>query len=189
MSDYTLEDFMTQTRAAVACSVEPADCVEAVAPLLHRLIDGPRNFLKPEHYQTDPTHYARNGVYVDDDGGPSLYSLVWSPGQWTPIHDHGTWGVVGIVQGVLEERSFIRVDSRETLESGIRLQRGGLVLLGEGSISTFVPNPEHIHKTGVPEGRSLTVSLHLYGRALNAFHVYDLDAGTRERFGVFHNES
>jgi len=28
--------------------------------------------------------------------------LVWLPGQWTPVHDHGSWGVVGLVRGVLE---------------------------------------------------------------------------------------
>ena len=27
----------------------------------------------------------------------TLFALVWLPGQWTPIHDHGTWGVVGVV--------------------------------------------------------------------------------------------
>jgi predicted metal-dependent enzyme (double-stranded beta helix superfamily) len=29
------------------------------------------------------------------------------PGQWTPVHDHGSWGVVGVVEGVLEERSYV----------------------------------------------------------------------------------
>lgn len=189
MSEYTLEDFMAQTRAAVARAVESADCVEAVAPLLHRLINGSHKFLRPEHYRVDPDHYARHVIYADEDGGPSLYALVWTPGQWTPIHDHGTWGVVGVVQGVLEERSFIRVDSDHSLNTGIRLHRGGLVLLGEGSVSTFVPDPDHIHKTGVPKDRVRTVSLHLYGRTLNAFHIYDLADGSRERFEFFHNES
>ena len=188
-SDYGLAEFLTETRAAVAASAEPADCVETVAPLLHRLINGPRDFLKPEHFRPEPDHYARNAIHIDADGGPSLYSLVWTPGQWTPVHDHGTWGVVGIVQGVLEERNLIRVDHDHTRDIDIDLRRGGPILLGEGTVTTFVPNPDHIHKTGVPEHRGQTVSLHLYGRALNAFHVYDVAAGTRKRIEVFHNES
>ena len=189
MSDYRLAAFLADTRAAVAGAEQPADSVEAVAPLLHRLINGSREFLKPEHFRADPGHYARNAIYVDDAGGPSLYALVWTPGQWTPVHDHGTWGVVGVVQGVLEERNYIRVDADHNRDSGIDLRRGGPILLGEGTVTTFVPNPDHIHKTGVPEGRAQTVSLHLYGRAMNAFHVYDVAAGTRERVDVFHNES
>jgi predicted metal-dependent enzyme (double-stranded beta helix superfamily) len=189
MSGYGLDAFMTETRAAVARLAELADCVEAVAPLLHRLINGSRDFLKPEHFRARPDHYARNAIHIDDDGGPSLYSLVWTPGQWTPVHDHGTWGVVGIVQGVLEERNLIRVSADDGQNAGIDLRRGGPILLGEGTVTTFVPNPDHIHKTGVPEDRAQAVSLHLYGRAMNSFHVYDVEAGTRQRIEVFHNES
>jgi predicted metal-dependent enzyme (double-stranded beta helix superfamily) len=189
MSHYGLEEFLAETRAAVAHSGEPADCVEAVAPLLHRLINGSRDFLKPEHFRPEPNHYARNAIHIDEADGLSLYSLVWTPGQWTPVHDHGTWGVVGVVRGVLEERNLIRVDPDHNQDIGIDLRRGGPILLGEGTVTTFVPNPDHIHMTGVPEGRAQTVSLHLYGRAMNSFHVYDVAAGTRERIEVFHNES
>ena len=129
MSDYALDDFLAETRAAMADSDEPADCVEAVAPMLHRLINGPRDFLKPEHFRSDPDHYARNAVHIDAAGGASLYALVWTPGQWTPVHDHGTWGVVGVVQGVLEERNLIRVDPDHSRDSGIDLRRGGPILL------------------------------------------------------------
>ena len=105
------------------------------------------------------------------------------------MHDHGTWGVVGIVQGVLEERNLIRVSADDGQNAGIDLRRGGPILLGEGTVTTFVPNPDHIHKTGVPEDRAQAVSLHLYGRAMNSFHVYDVEAGTRQCIEVFHNES
>ena len=189
MSDYGLEAFLADTRSAISGASEPADCVEAVAPLLYRLINGPRDFLKPAHFRSAPEHYARNAIHVDEAGGMALYALVWRPGQWTPVHDHGTWGVVGVVQGLLEERNLIRVDPDQSRDSGIELRRGGPILLGEGTVTTFVPNPDHIHKTGVPESREETVSLHLYGRAMNSFHVYDVVAGTRERIEVFHNES
>ena len=189
MTQYSLETFMADTRAAVAAAAQPADCVEAVAPLLHRLINDSHDFLLPEHLRTDTGAYARNPVYIDADGGPSLYALVWTPGQWTPIHDHGTWGVVGVVKGVLEERNFIRVDPDHSKDAGIDLRRGGPILLGAGTVTTFVPNPDHIHKTGVPAGRPQVVSLHLYGHTMNAFHVYDVERGTRERIDVFHNES
>jgi 3-mercaptopropionate dioxygenase len=41
----------------------------------------------------------------------------------------------------------------------------------------------------VQQDRPRAVSLHLYGRAMNSFHVYDVQAGTRRRVDVSHNES
>ena len=189
MSDYSLERFMADTRDVVRSPRESADYVDAVVPLLHRLISGSRDFLTPEHFRTDAEHYARNAVHIDEEGGLSLYALVWLPGQWTPIHDHGTWGVVGVIDGLLSESNYIRMDRNLDQDAGIDLRRGGSILLGPGTVTSFVPNPDHIHQTGVPETGEKTVSLHLYGRAMNSFHIYDVAAGTRERIDVFHNES
>jgi hypothetical protein len=59
----------------------------------------------------------------------------------------------------------------------------------EGTVTTFVPNPDHIHMTGVPAERAQAVSLHLYGRTLSSFHVYDVAAGTRRLIDVPHYKS
>lgn len=71
------------------------------------------------------------------------------------------------------------VDGEIRSDSGIRLKRGGAILLGCGSVTSFVPNPDHIHMTGVPEARKPVLSLHLYGRNMNSFHIYDVEQGTR----------
>jgi len=154
-----------------------------------RLIGAAGGFLKPSHHRSDPAHYARNAIYLAPDRSLSLYALVWLPGQWTPVHDHGTWGVVGVVEGMLEERAYMSIDGEIHSDHAIRLKRGGLVLLPPGAVSTFVPNPDHIHKTGVPPERSRVVSLHLYGRMMNSFHEYDVDRGTRRLIDLPHQES
>ena len=189
MTAYGLEQFIDDAEAATRDNADPADCVTAIAPLMHRLLDGDTQFLEAKHFRDDPDHYARNAVHIADGDGLSLYTLVWNPGQWTPVHDHGSWGVVGVVQGVLEEHNFIRLDHDNPSDAGIKLVRGGPILLSPGTVTTFVPNPDHIHKTGVSDSRTQTVSLHLYGRTMNSFHTYDTDAGTRQRIDVFHNES
>ena len=154
-----------------------------------RLLGGARDFLRSAHYRSDPAHYARNAIYLSPDKDLSLYALVWLPGQWTPVHDHGSWGVVGIVKGVLEERAYMSLDGEITRDQGIRLGRGGVVLLGPGSVSSFVPNPDHIHMTGAGAEREPVVSLHLYGRMMNSFHVYDVEHGTRKLVDVAHQDS
>jgi 3-mercaptopropionate dioxygenase len=171
---------------------DPADCVIAIAPLMQRLAGRADEFLQPDHCRSDPAHYARNAIYICPTGNLSLFALVWRPGQWTPVHDHGSWGVVGVVgvvRGMLEERAYMSADGEIAADSGIRLKRGGIVLLNPGAVSTFVPNPDHIHMTGVPEDREMCVSLHLYGRNMDSFHIYDVAAGTRRLIDVPHQDS
>ncbi len=189
MTSDPLDSFIADCRACAAGHGEAADCVAAIAPKMLDLLRGDRAFLKPAHFRSDPDQYARNLIYASDDGDISLYALVWLPGQWTPVHDHGSWGVVGVVEGVLEERNVIRIDDHHDRNSGIGLARGGMILLGEGTVTTFVPNPDHIHLTGVPADRPRAVSLHLYGRMMSSFHIYDVEAGTRRLVDVAHNES
>lgn len=184
-----LERFITDTHAIIAREPEAADRVIAVAPLMRDLLQEAREFLRPEHFRSEPDHYTRNAIHICPSGQLSLFSMVWRPGQWTPVHDHGSWGVVGIVEGWLEERAYMSADGDITADAGIRLKRGGIVLLNPGAVTSFVPNPDHIHRTGVPEDRPRCVSLHLYGRNMNSFHVYDVDAGTRRLIDVPHQDS
>jgi predicted metal-dependent enzyme (double-stranded beta helix superfamily) len=186
---YPLDRFIADCRDVAAGCADPADCVQAIAPLMCRLVESAPDFLTPGHHRSDPVHYARNAIHIAPDRQMSLYALVWLPGQWTPVHDHGSWGVVGVVKGVLEERAYMCADGEITRNDGIRLKRGGMVLLPPGAVTTFVPNPDHIHMTGVAADRETVVSLHLYGRTMNSFHIYDVNAGTRKLIDVPHQES
>ena len=193
MATSALEHFISSAVQQTQRRLDPADCVLALAPKMLELIDQAATFLEPQHYRSDPHGYARNLIRDDPDQGLSLYALVWRPGQWTPVHDHGSWGVVGVLRGVLEERSYIRAGAHDANvragDSGIELQRGGVILIGAGSVTSFVPNPDHIHLTGVGADRPQAVSLHLYGRHMNSFHLYDVATGTRRKVNLEHNES
>jgi predicted metal-dependent enzyme (double-stranded beta helix superfamily) len=186
---YGLETFISDCRQAASGCPDPADCVTAITPLMLRLLAGAKSFLRPSHYRSDPARYARNCLYIAPEHDLSLFALVWLPGQCTPVHDHGSWGVVGIVEGMLEERAYMSPDGEITSNSGIRLKRGGNVVLPPGAVTTFVPNPDHIHQTGVAADRPRAVSLHLYGRTMSSFHIYDIERGTRELVDVPHSES
>ena len=190
MTKYSLDQFVRESRDVIRGHREPSDNVEKIVPLMHKLLSGDKSFLKPQHFQSHPEHYARNAIFIDDDKLMSLYALVWQPGQWTPIHDHGTWGVVGVHEGMLEERSFMRADSQTGSElDNIKLVRGGAILLAPASVTSFVPNPDHIHISGNPDSDKRVVSLHLYGNAMAGFYVYDQKTRTRRWVEVSHNES
>ncbi len=189
MSTTRLSEFIARANTLIRQQTQAVDCVMALAPLMLELVKHATEFLKPEHYQSHPEHYARNLIYDAPDANLSLYALVWSPGQWTPVHDHGSWGVVSVLEGVLEERSFVRMSGSQDSNDHIELVRGGIILLTPGAVTSFVPNPDHIHITGVPKERPRAVSLHLYGRAMSSFNVYDVVEGTRKRVQLTHNES
>ena len=101
--DRPLDRFIANCRQVIAHTGDAADRVTEIAPLMLALLRGGTDFLRPEHYREDPAHYARNAIYICPDGELSLFALVWLPWQWTPVHDHGSWGVVGVVEGLLEE--------------------------------------------------------------------------------------
>jgi 3-mercaptopropionate dioxygenase len=186
MSD-PFSDFIAACRVEIKRVPDAADRVVAIAPLMAELAAMAAPRLGPEHRRGDPAHYARNAIHIDPSGDLSLFALVWLPGQWTPVHDHGSWGVVGIVEGVLEERTLMSAHGDITADEGIVLRRGGMVLLNSGSVSSFVPNPDHIHMTGVSQDRAPCISLHLYGRNMNSFHIYDVAAGSRRLIDVPHH--
>lgn len=189
MTSSALLAFIARASVESRRLAEPADCVLALAPRMLDLIDQAGTFLEPGHFRSDPSGYARNLIHAEPDGSLSLYAIVWLPGQWTPVHDHGSWGVVGVVEGVLEERSYVRLSTERDADDGIALARGGTILLRHGAVTSFVPNPDHIHVTGVPPDRPRAVSLHLYGRTMNDFNIYDVERGTRRRIAVAHHES
>jgi len=43
--------------------------------------------------------YTRHLLHADAEDRFSLLALVWKPGQGTPIHDHPSWGVIGVLRG------------------------------------------------------------------------------------------
>ena len=184
---YSLDSFLKDCRKEIQEHNTAADHVEIITPLMYKLLSAGTDFLKEEHFKSDPENYSRNAIYIDPNNTLSLFALVWLPGQWTPIHDHGTWGVVGIVEGGLEERNFIRTDDQpRTAMENIQLSRGGSVILTPGSVTSFVPNPDHIHITG-NAGQKRAVSLHLYGHAMSGFNIYEKSNGTKKWIETSHN--
>lgn len=50
-----------------------------------------------------PDRAVGHTLHVEPDGSFSITAVVWRPGQFTRIHDHTTWCVFGVVQGVEHE--------------------------------------------------------------------------------------
>ena len=90
-----LEDLRVQLKA-------DAEFAKAVAYELKGLLHHQRNVEWLEKAFCEPCveRYRQHLLYVAPDGGFSVIALVWLPGQKTSIHNHLSWCVVGIYQGL-----------------------------------------------------------------------------------------
>ncbi len=101
----------------------------------------------------DPDGYTQHILHTEDDGSFSVVAVVWRPGQVTPVHDHVTWCVVGVVAGVEHEELFGLADGR--------LAQTAVKDNARGSVSGFAP-PGDIHRVRNTTAQT-AISIHVYG--------------------------
>ena len=103
----------------------------------------------------DAAGYRCHVLHAEPDGSFSVTAMVWRPGQVTPIHDHVTWCVFGVVQGVeYEELYALDADGTSLTEVGHNQNM-------PGEVSGFAP-PGDIHRVR-NIGADVAISVHVYG--------------------------
>ena len=148
-----------------------------VAEHLSRLIAGD-DWLPDAWSASDPDRYCQYLLHCDPLERFSVVSFVWGPGQATPIHDHRTWGVIGMLRG--RERSTAFSRERETS----RLIEGETRELLPGDIEFVSPRLGDIHRVCNAQVSEPSVSVHVYGANIGAVrrHVFDPATGTPGEF-------
>ena len=144
-----LTDLVGGIRAAVAAHADWPATAQLVADQLRRHLPAP-DMLTADQRLGSPDSYRSHTLHVEPDGSFSIIALVWRPGQMTRIHDHVTWCVFGVIQGVEHEELF----------------DADLNLIGEsdnhvGDVSGFAP-PGDIHRVHNTADES-AISIHVYG--------------------------
>lgn len=153
----SLAAFIVELEGLVSLERRPHLVAEDVGALLPRLLADP-GFLAPKYREPDPERYRTQVLAITPSGRASVVAMVWLPGQMTPIHDHITWCVVGVLEGTeREERFSLRADGRERW-----LAPAGEGLLAPGETSVLVPPAENIHRVR-NAGQSVAISIHVYG--------------------------
>ena len=144
-----LSPLVAGIRSAVDSHADWARTAQLVADQLRRHLPTP-GVLTAAQRLGSPDDYCAHTLYVEPDGSFSIVALVWRPGQITRIHDHVTWCVFGVIQGVEHEELF----------------DADLNLLGRnenqvGDVSGFAP-PGDIHRVH-NTGDETAISIHVYG--------------------------
>ena len=143
---------------------------DRVAAALGHHLPGP-DLLSPAQLQGDPAGYQTHVIHLEPGGSFSIAVMVWRPGQVTPIHDHVSWCVTGVLQGTEYEEIFAPGPGGQYLTEVIRRQNP------PGTVAGFAP-PGDIHRV-LNGGSGIAVSLHVYGANLAELgssirRVYDL---------------
>jgi predicted metal-dependent enzyme (double-stranded beta helix superfamily) len=94
----------------------------------------------------------------DEIGYPlTIQNVTFAPGVVSPIHNHGTWGVVAVLKGQEKHRLWRHSNDPE-VPSKIELTEEKILRPGE--ILSFTPNAIHSVEA---VGDEPTVTFHLYG--------------------------
>jgi hypothetical protein len=171
---YGLNDYVKDVGAVLDRKPAMPVIVREVSKLTKTLCADDR-WLDERHRLGNTDHYTRHLLHKDPKNRFVVLSLVWMPGQGTPIHDHACWGAMGLIENSLEEVCYDRLDdgSRPGFAE-LKETRGTDV--GRGSVAYLLPPYEEIHRIGNTTGKP-TVSLHIYGRDLDEINVFDQATG------------
>jgi predicted metal-dependent enzyme (double-stranded beta helix superfamily) len=148
------DELVSAIRAVVGEREDWRTTARLVTEELERRLPSP-DILTPEQQTGGPEGYRSHLLHTEPDGTFSIVALVWRPGQLTPIHDHVTWCVFGVVQGVELEELF-RLD-----EDGECLIEVGSSTNDAGDVTGFAP-PGDIHRVRNVGDRT-AISIHVYG--------------------------
>ncbi|WP_216216407.1 cysteine dioxygenase family protein [Amycolatopsis aidingensis] len=146
--------FITRLAGLFDRVADPHERARAAADALAGLLRA-GGILAPEHTEPDPRRYRQHLVHVDDRARFSVVSLVWLPGQHTPVHSHACWCVVGVVTGR-------EAETRYRLDPAGRVVPAGTAVNLPGDVCWLVPPERDIHRV-CNDGDRKAVSLHVYG--------------------------
>lgn len=169
-----LKDFISYIDMLVLSQEDEISITEKVAERMKEIMvkDGviPQRFKKP-----NATKYTLYPVYVDPENRFSIASAVWDVGQSTPIHNHGTWGVIGILQGAENEIQY-------KIQTGAAPVKISEKTLEKGDVVVCCTSDQDIHKVSCASSEPC-VGIHVYGGNIGEIErrVFDEKSGEEKK--------
>jgi predicted metal-dependent enzyme (double-stranded beta helix superfamily) len=159
----TLRDFIAVATEIVRDQSEVASKLRRLrAPFETLLNDSgwlPSEFKEPSTSTTMGRGIASLLLYRSSRKDLSLSTLVVAPGLATPVHNHLSWGMVGLYEGEQEEEEFDKRDhDAETVPGPLKLRVRRI--LRKGDFYELVPPWNDVHRVRTISSAP-SVSLHL----------------------------
>lgn len=185
MTTQELSDIYQQLAAIITAEKESTRAISRTRPLLDEIISKKlveEKFLRP--LKSRPAAYL---VYKPPDRAFSIISMVWGAGQKFPIHDHLSWGLIGVYQNRITEERYERLDDGSK-EGYADVKQTGVTDFQEGQIleEGLVFDEHHrddIHRI-LNHTAKPAVSIHILASDLGMKqrHQYDPNVKSVRRF-------
>ncbi|WP_405228243.1 cysteine dioxygenase family protein [Lentisalinibacter sediminis] len=117
-------------------------------------------WLPAECRQTGAETYRRHVLYADPLGRFTVLSVVWRPGQGTPVHGHTAWGAVGVYSGRPSVANY-----RLVRDGAVELACEAVCAPGDVTcVQRGIDYPHRVHNAS----DDVAITVHTYGRDLIA---------------------
>jgi predicted metal-dependent enzyme (double-stranded beta helix superfamily) len=169
---YRLYRFLTDLEDILKQENSDRRRLEAIMPLVRKLLNN-NAWLLTDYDLPDPDlGWSVTTLYDEPDFPLTVQTVAWSLGQISPIHNHGTWGLVALISG--QEKNIFWQEKHQS-DSTLEIEMVGELVINPGDIISFLPNTIH-HIEAL--GEEPTVSFNLYG---------ETDYETRFEFDPVHS--
>lgn len=177
---YGLNQFIEDIEEIVRKYHKESDLLQHIRPLLYDLINI-SDSIPEEAFIPRNDRFADNLIYLSKDKRLSIIGSVWLPGQYTPIHDHLTWALVGMHEG--EEIESIYKKIYDDSSNKIVLEQTSNKTNNKGHISVL--GKDYMHRIENTSDK-LSSSIHVYGIDLGNVkrRSYDPTTGHTEPFAT-----
>ena len=177
---YTVADFVQEMEELLQSQPDQEKLFDRGSDYLTRLISNPDAI--PERFR-QPVGVGRRAnhgswlLHHNPDSGLLVTTVVWGSGDHAAPHDHRTWGMIGVMDNLLTETRFRRVDDRQRADWA-RLEQDRSATVKPGEVSLLIPEVDEIHQMDNYTDRP-TVEVHVYGQDLRGLERvrYDLETG------------
>lgn len=151
-----LRTFVTRLSGLLETRPDEATVVAEGSRLLAALVEKD-DWLPDAFAQASSERYSQYLLHCDSAERFSVVSFVWGPGQQTPIHDHRTWGLIGMLRGAELSQAFHQG------EDGSLAEIGDPVRLLPGDVEHVSPHLGDIHQVSNAFADRVSISIHVYG--------------------------
>jgi predicted metal-dependent enzyme (double-stranded beta helix superfamily) len=128
-------------------------------------------FLQSQYQSGDPNDII---LFRSPARSFSVRAFIWEPGVLYPVHDHGSWGIVGSYCNPVREKKFKRLDDG-SIEDTAQLELISEAVLKPGQTTYVLPLNEGIHQMATAENL-VAITIHIYGSPVRKgyFQTYDM---------------
>ncbi len=159
-----LHTFIKTVNQARQMYTEPRSILAAIRSEFEDLLMDPEwlpaKFLNPSAKSGMGSGIGMWLLYRAGDGDLAFSSLVVPAGSTTPVHDHLTWGLVGLYRGTQQETVYCRQDDETQTDRAV-LTVQDQIQLQPGDCYELLPHND-IHSV-LTTSEETSVSLHLLG--------------------------